>query len=60
MTRAEAMEVARQHVEAAFHALRDSGMDGAHAYEYLMGIILTIWSHTQGLVTHAVLTVVGS
>jgi hypothetical protein len=56
MTQAEAMEVARQHVEAAFHALRDGGMNPARAYEYLMGIILTIWSHAQGLVTHAILT----
>jgi hypothetical protein len=60
VTQTEAMQVARQHMEAAFHVLRDSGIDGARAYEYLMGIILTVWAHAQGLVTHAVLAVVGS
>jgi hypothetical protein len=53
VTQTEAMQVARQHMEAAFHVLRDSGIDGAHAYEYLMGIILTVWAHTQGLATAA-------
>jgi hypothetical protein len=58
MTQAEALQAARQHIETAFHLLCDSGMNPARAYEYLMGTILTIWSHTQGLVTHAILSVV--
>jgi hypothetical protein len=60
VTQTEAMQMARQHMEAAFHVLHDNGIDGARAYEYLMGIILTVWAHTQGLVTHAVLAAVGS
>lgn len=55
MTKAQALQVAEQHIRAAFQALRDGGLNPANALEHMQALLMQVWYHSVGLITHVLM-----